>query len=167
MKTVLVYRRASGALVKIDHVAVTAMRAYRQSRWWRTEAGGVLLGRYIRDSPDVVVDEVTLPMRGDRRRRTSFRRSAKGHQKIIDQRWQTSEGTCQYLGEWHTHPEPDPTPSLIDTEDWQRRLHADQFDGDSLLFVIVGTTIVAVWEGMQVSGELLRLEAVLDRVDPK
>jgi integrative and conjugative element protein (TIGR02256 family) len=96
-----------------------------------------------------VVDEVTIPMRGDRRMRLAFHRSPKPHQEVIDSRWAVSQGTCQYLGEWHTHPEFSPTPSSTDLSDWRRRLSADQFEGDSLLFVIVGICEVRVWEGFR------------------
>lgn len=153
-----VFRRPGGALVKIDALPAGIMLLYRQSNARDREAGGVLLGRYVRGCGDVVVDEATIPMRGDRRTRTTYHREAKRHQEIIDARWSMSAGTCQYLGEWHTHPETDPTPSGIDLSDWRRRLRHDEFDSDTLLFVIVGTETVRVWEGHRRSREIHVLE---------
>ena len=79
--------------------------------------------------------------------RLAFHRSQAPHQRVIDARWRVSRGTCQYLGEWHTHPESSPAPSRVDLDDWYRRLRVDRFEGDSLLFIIVGTHEVCVWEG--------------------
>ncbi|NMO18772.1 hypothetical protein HPC49_14015 [Pyxidicoccus fallax] len=136
-----------GTRVKLDPAALSQMLAFRQTRTCHPEAGGVLLGRYIVGCRDVVVDEVTIPMAGDWRLPFFFRRSHSRHQQVIDARWAASRGTCQYLGEWHTHPEPIPGPSSTDIADWRRRLRTDRFDGDSLLFIIVGIREVRVWEG--------------------
>lgn len=143
------FLRVSGAVVKLDAVALTDLLRFRQSELQDAEAGGVLLGRRILGSEDVVIDEVTTPLDGDRRTRTTFHRAQARHQQIIDARWSESGGTCQYLGEWHTHPESLPVPSFIDVLDWCRRLGADRFDGESLFFLIVGIDEVRVWEGFR------------------
>jgi integrative and conjugative element protein (TIGR02256 family) len=62
-----------------------------------------------------------------------------------------------YLGEWHTHPEADPTPSSIDRADWKLRLARDRIDADFVFFLIVGLEEVAVWEGSRSSHEIVRL----------
>ncbi len=75
------------------------------------EAGGVLLGRHLLDTEDVVVDEVTTPQKSDRRSRFSFFRS-KRHNVIAQDRWSEDASTLAYLGSWHTHPERDPNGGL-------------------------------------------------------
>lgn len=153
----LMLRRASGSVVKIDPAALEQMLRFQQLEAHQAEAGGVLLGRRILGGHDVVVDEVTSPMPEDVRTRQTFHRSRAGHQQVIGDRWRTSEGTCLYLGEWHTHPEPCPLPSQVDVGDWRRRLRTDRFDEDSLLFVIVGMQEVRAWEGFRHSLEILPL----------
>lgn len=74
---------------------------------------------------------------------------------MIDEAWRASHGTCTYLGEWHTHPELTPIPSMIDWADWQRRLRSDRFS-EPIYFVIVGLQGVVAWEGKR-SGELTEL----------
>lgn len=106
-----------------------------------------MLGRYIIDSQDVVIDKVSFPMPGDRATRTTFFRKKKAHQQIIDREWEASSHTCTYLGEWHTHPEPYPSPSSIDDTTWKRKLKDDIVDSDSLFFLIVGTSEMRMWEG--------------------
>ena len=69
--------------------AVEQMQAFAQRRWWNAEAGGVLLGRHLLDSHDVVVDEVTTPQASDRRSRFSFFRSRR-HETLARER-----GACK------------------------------------------------------------------------
>lgn len=112
----------------------------------KPEAGGVLLGRYILDTHDVVVDLITEPMPRDLRSRVRFFRHRRGHQIAIDQTWRESSGTCTWLGEWHSHPEHNPSPSFTDHADWRRKLLVDRYD-EVLFFVIVGIQNICVWEG--------------------
>lgn len=127
----------------VDH-AVKQMMAFQQRSWWQAEAGGVLLGRHLIDSEDVVVDEVTTPQKSDRRSRFRFFRS-KRHNAVAQQRWVNESSTTAYLGLWHTHPEANPTPSCVDRQDWDKAVAQDTFDGERLFFPIVGTECIRVW----------------------
>jgi integrative and conjugative element protein (TIGR02256 family) len=147
MREGLLFRRACGGVVKVAPEALTRMLLFRQVETDSREAGGVLLGRHLVGCRDIVIDEVTSPVQEDLRLRLAFHRSHARHQKVIEARWRDSRGTCHYLGEWHTHPETSPTPSPVDLSDWRRRLRVDQFMGDSLLFLIVGTHELCAWEG--------------------
>jgi len=150
----LLFRRAGGAVLKLDPAVLERILKFRQAALHQEEAGGVLLGRHIVGRHDIVVDEVTCPLPGDLQSRVSFYRSQAHHQQIIDTRWRDSQGTCHYLGEWHTHPECWPTPSAVDLADWRRRLQTDLFYGESLFFIIVGTCEVRAWEGARHSLEV-------------
>jgi integrative and conjugative element protein (TIGR02256 family) len=162
----LVFSRQGGALLKVDTYPLEQMLAYRQTSRRSKEAGGVLLGRHILGSSDVVVDEVTLPMRGDKRSLFGFLRGRSRHQKRIDDRWLESRGTCLYLGEWHSHPESQPSASPVDLSDWRRRLREDQFDADSLFFVIIGIDGISAYEGRRPSGLMQQLSQLQgDRSD--
>ncbi len=142
----LIFLRPDGARFEISVAAWRVMQAYIQHASDAAEAGGVLLGRHLRDSSAIIVDAVTRPMDGARRAHARFHRSQRRHQAAIDTAWVESEGTCTYLGEWHTHPESIPTPSSVDRADWQRRLLHDRYI-EPLFFVIIGTAAVGVWEG--------------------
>lgn len=137
---------------------VRAFRRFTQTDRSALEAGGVLIGRHIVGTNDVVADLATTPTPGDRRRRTSFYRSSL-HQEAMDEIWAESRGTLVYLGEWHTHPEPRPSPSSIDLRDWSRRLKNDVVEAQFAFFVIVGNAQTAVWEGNRLTFEILRLVA--------
>jgi integrative and conjugative element protein (TIGR02256 family) len=140
----LVYRvTPRQRLIIVEH-ALQKMQAFTQHRWWNCEAGGVLLGRHLLDSHDVVVDEVSTPQSSDRRGRFGFFRSSR-HEYLARQRWLEQKSTSAYLGLWHTHPEPDPTPSGVDRRDWQQAVSGDTFEGERLFFPIVGTHIIRIW----------------------
>lgn len=140
----LVFRVSCNQRLIIVEDAVEQMLAFRQGSWWQSEAGGVLLGRHLLDTDDVVVDEVTTPQKSDRRGRFSFFRSKK-HSEIAHCRWSEEASTLAYLGLWHTHPEREPTPSGVDRQDWKQALSKDTFHGDRLFFPIVGIERIRVW----------------------
>ncbi|AVY92759.1 hypothetical protein DAI18_00870 [Microvirgula aerodenitrificans] len=140
----LVYRvTPKQRLIIVEH-ALKQMQAFAQHRSGDREAGGVLLGRHLLDSRDVVVDEVSTPQSSDRRSRYGFFRSSK-HELLARQRWLEENSTSAYLGLWHTHPEPDPTPSGVDLRDWQKAVAGDTYEGDRLFFPIVGTDCIRIW----------------------
>jgi integrative and conjugative element protein (TIGR02256 family) len=142
----LIFLHADGTRLEVSVAVWIIMEAFIQHASSATEAGGVLLGRHLRDGSAIVVDTVTTPMPGDRRARTWFHRAQRRHQAAIDAAWADSEGTCTYLGEWHTHPEPMPSPSSVDWADWRRRLRHDRYT-EPIFFIIVGTTVTRAWEG--------------------
>jgi len=144
-------------ILKISEAPLLRMEEYKQDSRGKDEAGGVLLGRFIKKSKNIVVDRVTVPMIGDRRSRFEFIRNEKVHQRIITSAWNKSGGTINYLGEWHTHPERVPSPSEKDLENWKNILRQGIFSSLYLYFVIVGTKEIRIWEGNRRSEKIKRL----------
>lgn len=105
------------------------------------------MGRWILNCQDVVVDAVTRPLEGDRRSRTSFFRRRNTHQEALNRAWKASQETSNYLGEWHTHPEPIPSPSIVDRANWALLLMRPGVEPPALFFAIVGQREIGVWEG--------------------
>ncbi|MFO1077930.1 MAG: Mov34/MPN/PAD-1 family protein [Planctomycetota bacterium] len=154
------FKRIGGGLVELAATAIAAMQNHRQLDPGAAEAGGVLLGRLIRDSMDVVVDRVSLPSPSDKRSRFRFFRAAKPAQGVVDAAWRASSGTSIYLGEWHTHAEGDPGPSTTDRRDWRRIMKWARFEQDALFFVIVGTSRIGVWELRRLDSSARQLDAM-------
>ena len=155
----LMFDRAAAGRLQIGRHALETILRFQQSGDHDREAGGVLLGRYIIDTDDIVIDEVTTPQPGDRRSPHRFFRSRKAHQWLIDRAWSESNGRIAYLGEWHTHPEPHPHPSAVDRIGWTKKALLDRFAG-SIFFLILGTDSMGVWEGKRFDVRVDRLREV-------
>lgn len=142
----LVFQRSKSGRVLLSESPANTLKKYIQVQMHDSEAGGMLLGRLILESNDLVVDEATEPNKRDRRSRFFFWRSKKDAQKRIDDAWARTNQTRVYLGEWHTHPEDDPTPSCIDLKNWRRIVREARFEQESLLFLIAGRERIRLWE---------------------
>lgn len=132
---------APEAFVLFEHHVLDGLSTHRQCRDEEPEAGGVLLG--LRRGVHLHIVGFTPPQARDIRTRFSFHRSAHGHQELARRAWKESGGYVDYVGEWHTHPEAQPTPSVIDLQEW-RLICAYP---SQKVFVIVGT--VSTWVGVE------------------
>lgn len=99
----------SGQRLIFCNKVVERFRKYRQLNWWGREAGGQLFARFA--LPDIVVEEATGPRRTDWRTRTTYRPNRRSEQREIISRHGRG---LHFIGDWHTHPEPIPSPSLED-----------------------------------------------------
>lgn len=138
--------------------ALAVMRRYEQHGPDALEAGGLLLGRYLRNGRDIIVDLVTEPMPGDERSRYGFDRAADSHARLTREAFDSSRGTCHLLGDWHTHPEPAPTPGDVDLDNWHRMLREDIRDDEACFFVIVGQHEIRAWEGSHRTLKIVQMQ---------
>lgn len=130
----LVLRRPDDdGFVLVEEQVLEVLAEHRQRHRGAPESGGILLG-YRRGS-HLHVTEATAPLDSDQASRTRFFRTAAPHQQAALARWRESGETMDYLGEWHTHPEHRPLPSMIDTHGRQRICSKHSAP---MLFVIVG-----------------------------
>lgn len=148
----LSYLRDEGGTFQIGDQALTVLLSNRQSEPLDKEAGGILLGRLLLDTRDVIADQASNPAPADRRGRFFFHRARRPAQDKVHAAWASSNRTAQYLGEWHTHPEADPSPSNQDLSNWSKLLRVTVCEHASLFFVIVGLERVRVWEGNRATG---------------
>ena len=132
--------------VRVSTKLIEALSTYRQINSSQPESGGVLLGRHLNSNGALLIDSYTPPQTSDTQGRCSFYRS-NAHNKLVERTWKESKGHVTYVGLWHTHPEPIPTPSRIDTQDWSNALSKSSFEGAYLFFFIVGQTSIRCWSG--------------------
>lgn len=123
--------------IEIGKNAFEAMAYYIQSDNKKPEAGGILLGHYF-DECSFQIVEVSLPSKYDRASRYSFVRCRKNAQRIITKHFDESKGKIIYLGEWHTHPEDMPSPSVLDKKSIKERLLKDELNSDVIFTLILG-----------------------------
>ena len=147
MKSIVFETLTKSRLVVGDN-AYEAMLRYRQIKRKDKEAGGILLGGIRKDESEITVDLVTTPQPHDKRARTKFYRSM-DHHRIAHTEWESSDGYRNYLGLWHTHPESNPSPSLVDFKDWSRAVLEGKYPGDSLFFIILGNRDIGCWQSIE------------------
>lgn len=97
------------------------------------ENGGIILG--VIDGDALYVKTVTSACVKDKRARNAFLRQDEKHLDVWNSINNETKGRVGYLGEWHSHPEMNPSPSKIDREEWKkikRKL------GKPLIFIIIG-----------------------------
>lgn len=153
----MVFVRPSGSTVTFGPIAVASLEQYRQMASAAKEAGGILLGRLVLETHDIIVDQVTVPTKGDRRSRFSFWRARAVPQRRVIALWKVSAGTQNYLGEWHTHPEDDPQPSPTDLANWSTIIRSAKYEQGSLLFAVIGRNKTRLWELKKTGGVLSEL----------
>jgi len=152
------FSRPNGGTVEFQKSALEIMSRYRQLRRRDAEAGGMILGRLVVESSDLIIDEVTEPGKRDGKGRFFFIRRRPAAQCRVNEAWLASNGTRNYLGEWHSHPEDDPSPSTVDVENWLRISSQARFEQDFLLFAIVGRQRTKLWELGKITGDLQELK---------
>lgn len=119
--------------VLIEAGPLTLLDRFHQPGRAALEAGGILLG--YRRGLHLHVVAATTPQAADRRSRFRFHRADPHHQIAAMDHWESSGMRVDYLGEWHTHPEAQPTPSHLDYSEWRKICSRRS---SPMVFVILG-----------------------------
>lgn len=134
-------------LIAVHPKVVETIKGWVERGSRSREAGGILIGSYRGDH--VEVSACTMPMRRDTRARTFFDRMDGGHQNAAMRAWRSSGGTNTYVGEWHTHPEAHPSPSLLDRWTWSRIMRSSR---EPIVFAIGGWE--SCWWGLGIDARI-------------
>lgn len=100
------------------------------------EACGIIIGEIRSTSLRVI--NISPPADDDERTIYSFHRKSDKHQKYLNELHEISNGVLQYIGEWHTHPEPKPKPSNCDYKGWEKLITNAKFNELPKLLWIAG-----------------------------
>jgi len=117
--------------------ALTILERFTQDKPGLPEAGGIILGKIINGQVNVTKLSVPTPL--DKRSRFNFERHKHSAQIILEYEFYNSNGQTIYLGEWHTHPEPHPTPSSTDQRMIESQFKFNHLKTDFLILIIKGT----------------------------
>lgn len=147
--TELTFKDNFGSLLVIMPSVVSRLLEYRQLDCSSNEAAGVLIGE--RRGSHMVIHEISEPGKGDIRSRYFVDRRGPHHQAAVNDAFARSSGRLQYLGEWHTHPEDQPSPSPTDLGTWRRHLVAQE----QMILVIIGRK--QLWAAKKVSEKIVTL----------
>lgn len=116
------------------------MMNYRQPTN-KNESGGIILGE--RRGKHVIIEFITVPQKGDIKRRQFFHRRDPQH-VVHAKALIKNNPTISYLGEWHTHPQRIPKPSMLDISQWNKIQRSRR---EPLVFIIVGMSAIYVRYG--------------------
>lgn len=139
--------RVSGRVIKI-------FEEHEQKKSYG-EAGGILLGHVAKDY--VEITNITTPNRFDLRNFFTFVRAKIPAQLRINRAWKKSSGIMIYLGEWHTHREINPAPSLEDQKMILKVFKETLMEIDFLYLIIVGLN-GTYWVGKQTGNGLIKVD---------
>jgi integrative and conjugative element protein (TIGR02256 family) len=138
-------KRRTTITIIIPKNVKTTFKKYKQVSTNSIEACGILIGRHSKDGKKIIIEIATEPSKNDVRKEYSFKMNSKYHQKILDQKFIDSRNESVYLGTWHTHPEPIPSPSKCDINDWKKQYRKNEHLFDKMVFIIVGQFKNKLW----------------------
>ncbi len=105
---------------------------YRQ-RGSEPEAGGLLFAQF--EFPLIQIVEASPPHIADKRWRTLFIPDRALQRRLIKKCFKKG---WHFVGEWHTHPEPKPTPSRLDLDSMADAFRKSQHELNYFIMIIVG-----------------------------
>lgn len=144
--------------IKISESVLEQMYQHRQISCLSRESGGVLIGRQIISTGNLIIDHCTVPMPLDVCRRTRYLRKDPKHIEVFTTLRQQENNIYAYVGEWHTHPELIPSYSSIDLCNWER---IGKECSKPNFHLIAGTKAFRVWQYCPLSNSLYEVKTLL------
>lgn len=132
--------------------------SHRQLRTQSKEAGGQLFARFGEQM--IRIERATGPRPTDRRGRRTFVPNRLAERREIKRMFKKE---LYYVGDWHTHPEPQPTPSGTDISSVKDMFRRSRHGLASFVMVIVGTASFpkSLFVGLCTN------EGLIELIDPK
>jgi integrative and conjugative element protein (TIGR02256 family) len=120
--------------IRIDEAVLEKLFSHRQCTYFHKEAGGQLFAVISKGVWNLV--EATGPRRSDHRSRYSYVPDRAAEQIEIDEQFVRGR---HYVGDWHTHPQRRPRPSVSDISSISTVARQTQHELPGFLLMIVGT----------------------------
>lgn len=108
------------------------------------ETGGILVGYYNRRHNCAIVTESSAPPEDSESGKSFFYRGIKGLQQWLARLWQFRRRRY-YLGEWHFHPNSNPTPSNVDIQQIKSNAENRRYACPEPIMFIIGGGLDADW----------------------
>lgn len=118
----------------LTRTVINHLQKHRQLNARAREAGGQLFAHF--ENSSTRIERATGPRPSDRRGLTTFVPNRSVERREINRLHK--EG-LQYVGDWHTHPEPIPKPSQTDIDSFKEMFRKSRHDLESFVIVIMGT----------------------------
>ena len=159
-------QKDDGPFILIRDEVLETIQKFRQDGDRDNEAGGILLGMR-KAGGHIELVRATEPSEFDGRARYGFIRELAKHADVAHDAFIASKQLVHYVGEWHSHPEDQPSPSWIDKWEWKKLARLQQ--QSPLAMIIVG--IKDLWIGTVTAREVYRCKLIAaennaDSVEP-
>jgi len=118
----------------VDPLVLNHFAEHQQHDDHSPEAGGQLFARF--SDRAITITSVTGPRQADRRTRYLYLPNRREEQREIDEMHQKG---LHFVGDWHTHPEPVPTPSRSDIHTISEAVAKSRHHLHGFLMVVVGS----------------------------
>jgi integrative and conjugative element protein (TIGR02256 family) len=123
------------------------------------ENGGILLGSEISEK-HYRINQVSEPcMLIDRSSKCGCIRDANKANEIIKREFESSNHKRIYFGEWHTHPEDNPTPSAVDISSICDVFYKSRIVIDGVFLAIVGRK--SIYWGFHDGTQMFKIEPIV------
>lgn len=144
--------------IKISKSVLEQRHQYRQTGSLSSESGGVLIGRQIISTGNLIIDLCTVPMPLDVCKRTRYLRKDPKHIEFFTTLRQRENNIYAYIGEWHTHPELIPSYSSMDLRNWKR---IGKESSMPHFHLIAGTKAFRIWHYCPLSNSPYEVKTIL------
>ena len=141
------YILPNGIMLQISKDVLRIFYEHRQVSIHSYESGGILMGRVFDER--VLIEKATTPGKRDKRGLFFFHRHKGRAQTAVNKAFKNTKGQQIYIGEWHTHREKDPSPSLIDKFEIKRAFKKSTLNLEFMICIIVGNDNIwgNIWVG--------------------
>lgn len=131
----------------ISDSVLELIKSFKQFGATNYESGGILLGQI--SEKGIYILRASTPNKFDKSSRYSFECNKDAAQVIINYEFQNSDKKTIYIGEWHTHPEKNSTPSGIDKSMIIGQFKKNKLNEPFLILMIQGLSelYIALWDG--------------------
>lgn len=119
----------------LDRSTIKTIYKYRQLTKNSCEAGGQLFAHI--NSNEILLKVATTPDKSDKRTKYSFRPDRKKQLNEINYYFRNG---LHFVGDWHTHPIPVPSPSEIDLHSMIDCFDKSLHELNYFILIIVGTS---------------------------
>ncbi|MGD0553103.1 MAG: Mov34/MPN/PAD-1 family protein [Sedimentisphaerales bacterium] len=146
----------------ISNNVFAILELYKQSQKTQKEAGGILLGQ-VRGK-QIFVLKASIPNKYDKSRKFNYMRDKDVAQVIVNHEFANSTNKTIYLGEWHTHPEIEPWPSICDLRMIDKQYFGNRLNEKFIVIIIKGTEklFVGLYDGKVLSHIIIDSTIITD-----
>ena len=121
--------------VFIENIVYQELLSYEQNHKNDSENGGVILGKMFPDENKILITHIISSVMYSSKYEVQL--NIEILQEKIKDIWKNNK-EITYLGDWHTHPQIDPDPSITDLKTFINNYKNSKFVQNLLIYIILG-----------------------------